>query len=116
MDEEVFTLRGAAAFIKFSERFTRGLIKAGKLLAFQTSKNGEYRILKSSCIDCIKSMTHNESVGGIDCSNKTEVSKQWQSSSGVKCGTVTSQRQTVVELGARLAQRTKSKHKSITTL
>ena len=42
MDEEVFTLRGAAAFMKFSERFTRGLIKAGKLLAFQTSKNGEY--------------------------------------------------------------------------
>ena len=35
MDEEVFTLRGAAAFMKFSERFTRGLIKAGKLLAFQ---------------------------------------------------------------------------------
>ena len=39
--EEVFTLREAAAFMKFSDRFTRGLIKAGKLLAFQTSKNGE---------------------------------------------------------------------------
>ncbi|WP_237657960.1 hypothetical protein [Tolumonas lignilytica] len=116
MDEEVFTLREAAAFMKFGERFTRGLIKARKLLASQTSKNGEYRILKSSCIDCIKNMTHNESVGGIDCSNKTEVTKTWQSTSGAKCGTVTSQHQTVVELGARLAQRTKGSPRNTTIL
>lgn len=113
MDDEIYSIEEAAEFMKLGTRTIRELIFKGVLTAGRTSKKGKYRILKSACLDCVKTMQQNVPVGGGDRQEGDQT--QCRSLSGIKSGTVTSQRQTVNELDVALGLRTRKRPRSSMT-
>ncbi|WP_390900668.1 helix-turn-helix domain-containing protein [Serratia ficaria] len=113
INDEPFTLAEAAAFLKISPRTVSSMIKRGDLTGRQTcGTSGKYLVLRSACIDYLRNPSQNRpasmgdgTTGGPSC----------QSPSGAEYGTVISLPQQEKELGDRLAQRTRNKHRNSMT-
>nr|WP_235661097.1 helix-turn-helix domain-containing protein [Candidatus Hamiltonella defensa] len=114
MNEEIFTLKEACQFMKLSENTLKTWIKSGRLPCNRTGhdgKRGEYRLLKTDCIESIRRKINNENVNAVGRQKEQFVC---QSKCGTGSGTVISLRQTAKELGNLLEQRTRRKHRSCT--
>jgi hypothetical protein len=112
MDDVLFDLPEASAFLKKSPRTVRQLIKAGKLIAGKSGSNGggRFEILKSACLEYIHNQQHNQAVNaGVGHSERNTV---WGSNKGTATGTVISFARTAKELGAALERQTRSKRRS----
>lgn len=114
MDDVLFDLPEASAFLKKSPRTVRQLIKAGKLMAGKSGANGggRFEILKSACLEYIHNQQHNQAVSESDGRKEDNL---WRSNNVVEFGTATSQRQTASVLGDLLTRQTGSKRRSCTT-
>lgn len=115
MNDEVFTMDEACSFLKISPNTCYAWIKAGRLRAGRTGANGktgDYRLLKSDCIESICQQVHNHSVNAV---GGQEGELECQSSNEVKPGTVISLRQVGKELDSLLGQKTNGKRRSCMT-
>ncbi|MGL9736400.1 MAG: helix-turn-helix domain-containing protein [Symbiopectobacterium sp.] len=118
------TLAQAADYLQVSKRTISSLINKGELVGRRTGGNsGKYLVMKSACVEYLSNPPHpsveylsnppqnrNARVG-----DQTKGKPICQSPSEAEYGTVISLPRMAKELGDRLGQRTKSKHRSCTT-
>ncbi|WP_230492862.1 hypothetical protein [Martelella alba] len=115
IDDVVFDLHEASAFLKLSERAIRARIKDGRIRAAKSGGNGggKLQILKSSCLAYIHRQQQDHAVNADD--GRTEEQTVWQSNKGTVSGTVISLLRTESALDKALEQRTKGKPRNYTT-
>ncbi|WP_369751183.1 helix-turn-helix domain-containing protein [Pseudogulbenkiania sp. NH8B] len=112
VDDEIFTLKEASAFMRLGERTLRDWVADGRLRATKSAKKGgKFLILKSDCIAAVRAMQSNDPRLVRD--GHTDDQSAWPSSSEVAPGTVTSLRRTASELDAALAYRTKNRQRNV---
>jgi len=111
--DEPLTLAEAAAFLKVSSRTVSNMIKRGDLVGRQTGgSSGKYLVLRSACLDYLRNPSQNRPASMGDGAKGVALC---QSPSGAEYGTVISLPRQAKELGDRLAQRTRSKHRNCMT-
>ncbi|QBJ32881.1 helix-turn-helix domain-containing protein [Hafnia alvei] len=115
MNEEIFTLEEACSFLKISLNTGYAWIKSGRLRAGRTGRNGksgDYRLLKSDCIESVRPRINNQTVNAV---GEQDEGLVCQSNKETVSTTVTSLRLVGRELDSLLGQRTSGKQRSCTT-
>lgn len=115
MTDEVFTLDEACSFLKISTNTCYAWIKSGRLRAGRTGRDGrrgDYRLLKSDCIESVCNRIHNSKVNAVGEQDKGLVC---QSSNEETLGTVISLRRVGSELDSLLGQKTNGKRRNCMT-
>ncbi len=112
LDDELFDLPQAAAYLRKSPRTVRLLIKNKRLKAGKSGANGggSFEILKSACLEYIHSNQHNQAVNAEN--GQAEKESVWRSNKGTASGTVISFARTGRELDAALVRQTRNKRRN----
>ncbi len=115
MNDDVFDLSQAAAFLHLSPRAVRARIKSNLIAASKSGINGGGKLLifKSSCIEYVRHQQQTHQVNAVE--GQAEGKTEWHSNKGTGYGTVISLRQVGSALDKALAQRTSGKLKSSMT-
>lgn len=116
LNDEVFDVKKAADFLCKSERTVYALLKSGRIRAARSNgRNGNWEILKSSCLEYVHNNHQNQQANGDNADKSTEGFKGCPSNKGTEFGTVISFRQTASALDVALKRQTSVKRKSCMT-